>query len=121
MVNSGRLSKPCVYPLTAPDDPALPAASRPGAVAPDAPLADGWLSESLGRAFCLLTLGQAAPQGTGLRILSPDLTEPLRQRYFSQARSAIYLIRPYQVVAVRWLNPTAADITTARDAAWDGL
>lgn len=121
MVNSGRLSKPCVYPLTAPDDPALPAISRPGAVAPDAPLAGGWLSENLGRDFCLLTLGQAAPQGTGLRILSPELTKPLRQRYLSQAGAATYLIRPDQVVAARWLNPTAAEIATALDAAWEGL
>jgi 3-(3-hydroxy-phenyl)propionate hydroxylase len=40
MVNSGRLSVPCVYPLAgAPDAEGLPFVSRPGAVAPDAPLA----------------------------------------------------------------------------------
>ncbi|MDZ4096902.1 MAG: FAD-dependent monooxygenase, partial [Paracoccaceae bacterium] len=36
MVNSGRLSQPCVYPLAAPDDPILPRGAQPGAVAPDA-------------------------------------------------------------------------------------
>ena len=46
MVNSGRLSRPCIYPVGGPDDPALPADSRPGAVAPDAPLADSWLSKA---------------------------------------------------------------------------
>ena len=44
MVNSGRLSRPCTYPLTAPDAD-LPASARPGAVAPDAPLGEGWLLE----------------------------------------------------------------------------
>lgn len=121
MVNSGRLSKPCLYPLSAPDDPELPVASRPGAVAPDAPLAEGWLSERLGRDFCLLALGQTAPEGTGLRILSPDLSDILCHRYLGQSIGAIYLIRPDQVVAARWLHPTVADISAALEIAWEGL
>ena len=120
MVNSGRLSKPCVYPLAAPDDPVLPAVSRPGAVAPDAPLADGWLSEALGRDFCLLALGQATPTGNGLRVLTPEITAHLRHRYLGLAPSATYLIRPDQVVAARWLNPTADEITAALETAWEG-
>ncbi len=121
MVNSGRLSKPCVYPLSAPDVAALPAGSRPGAVAPDAPLGQGWLTEALGRDFCLLVLGQEAPAGTGLRVLSPVVTDPLRQRYLGQAAAAAYLIRPDQVVAARWVNPDAAGIRAAVEAAWEGL
>ena len=42
-VNSGRLSVPCVYSSNAVDDPDLPAATRPGAVAADAP-SEFWLA-----------------------------------------------------------------------------
>lgn len=40
IVNSGRLSKPCIYPLDAPDAD-LPKGVEPDAVAPDAPLQHG--------------------------------------------------------------------------------
>ncbi|MBH1974053.1 MAG: FAD-dependent oxidoreductase [Rhodobacteraceae bacterium] len=119
MVNSGRLSKPCVYPLTAPDAD-LPAPSRPGAVAPDAPLATGWLTEALGRDFVLLALGGPAPQIDGLRLLQPDLTDALRRRYLGDQARAIYLIRPDQVVAARWIRADESQIQAALAAAWEG-
>ncbi len=119
MVNSGRLSKPCVYPLTAPDAD-LPAQSRPGAVAPDAPLGTGWLTEVLGRDFVLLSLGGTAPQIDGLRSLHPDLTDALRSRYLGDKPQAIYLIRPDQVVAARWISADATQIKAALAAAWEG-
>lgn len=118
-VNGGRLSKPCIYPLRdAPDHPDLPEVSRPGAVAPDAPLGDGWMTEALGGEPILLALGCAAPEIAGLKLLSPEMTETLARRYLGQARQAVYLIRPDQVVAARWLEPKAEEITAALAAIW---
>ena len=119
MVNSGRLSRPCTYPLTAPDAD-LPLGARPGSVAPDAPLGDGWLLDALGRDFVVLALGQDAPKVRGARVLHPVLNDHLRRRYLGDATRAIYLIRPDQVVAARWITADAPDIETAMTAAWGG-
>ena len=65
LVNSGRLSVPCVHdgsPLNGPDDPALPRRTRPGAPASDAPLEDGWLVDALGGRFRLLAIDTPAPR-----------------------------------------------------------
>lgn len=119
MVNSGRLSRPCTYPLTAPDAD-LPKAARPGSVAPDAPLDDGWLLNALGRDFVVLALGQAAPSVPGARCVEPKMNDHLQTRYLGAAPRAIYLIRPDQVVAARWLSARAEDISAALVAAWRG-
>jgi len=120
MVNSGRLSVPCVYPLDAPDDARLPGASRPGAVAPDAPLGDGWLLDALAGGFTLLALGQGASEVEGVRGLVPDVTDILRRRYLGGAEQALYLIRPDQVVAARWVTSTPQEIAAALAAAREG-
>ena len=121
LVNGGRLSKPCVYPLPgAPDHPDLPEVSRPGAVAPDAPLGNGWLTEALGGRPVLLALGCAAPQIDGLEVLAPELTETLARRYLGAARQALYLVRPDQVVAGRWVEADAGAIAAALGAIWGG-
>ena len=117
MVNSGRLSRPCTYPLTAPDAD-LPAGARPGAVAPDAPLGEGWLLEALGRDFVVLTLGQDATAVPGARSLTPAVNDHLRRRYLGDQAQAIYLIRPDQVVAARWISASADEIAAAMAAAW---
>jgi 3-(3-hydroxy-phenyl)propionate hydroxylase len=117
LVNSGRLSRPCVYPLSGPDDPALPRESRPGAVAPDAPLADGWLIDRLGRAPVLLAMGQPAPS-VGIRSLEVPVTPEVKTRYLGTADRALYLIRPDQIVAGRWLDTTPEAITAAATAIW---
>jgi 3-(3-hydroxy-phenyl)propionate hydroxylase len=117
MVNSGRLSRPCTYPLTAPDAD-LPAGARPGAVAPDAPLGEGWLLEALGRDFVVLTLGQDAPAVPSARSLAPAVNGHLRRRYLGDQAQAIYLIRPDQVVAARWISASADEIAAAMAAAW---
>ncbi len=118
LVNSGRLSRPCVYPLDAPDDAALPAGARPGSVAPDAPLDDGWLLPRLAGAPTLLALGCAPPADTGLRTLAPEPTEILRQRYLGSTDAALYLVRPDQVVAARWRAASAEDVAAAAAAIW---
>jgi 3-(3-hydroxy-phenyl)propionate hydroxylase len=120
LVNSGRLSRPCVYPLTGPDDPALPRDSRPGAVAPDAPLSNGWLLDRLGREPLLLAIGQVAPQVNGLKTLDLALTPEVQTRYLGAAPAAIYLIRPDQIVAARWVTATPEAVASAVAAIWEG-
>lgn len=118
-VNSGRLSRPCVYPTTAPDDPILPEATRPGAVAPDAPLGEEWLLNKLGGRFTLLAFGQPAPEIAGLATLVPNVTDVIRRRYLGAASRALYLIRPDQVVGARWIDADTVSIE-AELAAWLG-
>jgi 3-(3-hydroxy-phenyl)propionate hydroxylase len=119
LVNSGRLSRPCVYPSGGADAPGLPPEARPGSVAPDAPLGTGWLSEALGREPVLLCLGANAT-APGARTFSPGLTDTLRRRYLGSAPSAVYLIRPDQIVAARWLAPDEAAISSAITSLWEG-
>jgi 3-(3-hydroxy-phenyl)propionate hydroxylase len=119
MVNSGRLSRPCVYPLAdAPDDPALPAASRPGAVAPDAPLGDGWLLHRLGGRPVVLAIGCPAPVVPGAVRVEVAVTDVIAKRYLGAAQSAFYLIRPDQIVAARWTAASADEVTKALGAIW---
>ena len=119
LVNSGRLSRPCTYPVSAPDDLSLPATSSPGAVAPDAPIPQGWLIDQLGRDPVLLALGQPAPKVAGLRSLTLDLAPDLQTRYLGSAPSALYLIRPDQIVAARWRSASPAQITQALAQIWE--
>ena len=102
------------------DDPALPALSRPGSVAPDAPLGEGWLLNALGRGPVLLTLGCAPPEGVKIPTLSPDLNATMRKRYLGDAAQALYLIRPDQVVAARWTKAKAGEIKAELAALWEG-
>lgn len=118
LVNSGRLSRPCVYPLDAPDDPALPPSSRPGAVAPDAPLPEGWLIDRLGREPVLLAIACPAPDVSGLKTLSLKTTPEVKARYLGGANGAVYLIRPDQIVAARWTNTTRDAVAKALTAIW---
>lgn len=118
LVNSGRLSRPCVYPLSARDDPLLPVASRPGAVAPDAPIPQGWLIDQLGREPVLLVLGQEAAEVPDLKTLNLAPTTDLQSRYLGDAPQAIYLIRPDQIIAARWLTATPDAIKDALTALW---
>lgn len=117
LVNSGRLSRPCVYPLAGADDPALPVGARPGSVAPDAPLPAGWLIDRLGGRPVLLSIGQAAP-ALGIETLDLPVTPEIQARYLGDADRALYLVRPDQIVAARWVKPSAEAITAAADAIW---
>lgn len=121
MVNSGRLSVPCVYPLAAgPDVAGMPAASRPGAVAPDAPVEGGWLLSRLGGGMTVLAIGQDAPEGLALPVIALEPTAEVRTRYLGDMPRAIYLIRPDQIVAARWETADAAAIGAVQNAIWEG-
>ena len=111
LVNSGRLSVPCVYdgfPLFGPDALDGPTVTRPGAACTDAPLGDGFLLDQLGDGFTLLALGDATAepvpvdQITAQPLHIPDPAPELAQRYLGDAPGAVYLIRPDQHVVARW-------------------
>jgi 3-(3-hydroxy-phenyl)propionate hydroxylase len=118
LVNSGRLSVPCVYPLDAPNDRSLPLLSRPGAVAPDAPLPGGWLIDRLGGRPVALAIGMVAPEVAGLDRIELEPSHEVRTRYLGEAPWALYLIRPDQVVAARWVEASAAGLRRALEAIW---
>ncbi|MHC0052161.1 FAD-dependent monooxygenase [Actibacterium sp. D379-3] len=118
-VNSGRIAGAGAYPSTAPDDPTLPAATRPGAVAQDAPQGDDWLLDTLGGAAKLLAINCAAPD-LGLPVITGEANPILSARYLGDAAQALYLIRPDQVIAARWVKPDGVAVKTALDALWEG-
>ncbi|MFV2002518.1 MAG: FAD-dependent oxidoreductase [Paracoccaceae bacterium] len=122
LVNSGRLSLPHSYDnstLNGPEAPGLPDISRPGAPAPDAPLGDGWLLGRLGDGFVLLCLGhdkiviKKPPVALDCLQINPAKHSELAARYLGALPAAIYLIRPDQHIAARWLAPDAKSITAA--------
>ena len=130
LVNSGRLSVPCIHdgsPLNSADGLAGgPARSRPGAPCPDAPLGAGFLLDRLGGGFTLMTVDAAAPEtvtagGVTARPLAlrstDDPTGALAARYLGTAAAAVYLIRPDQIVAGRWAGYDHATIAAALDRA----
>ena len=114
MVNSGRLSVPCTYDgssLNGPDVAALPSVLRPGSSAVDAPFDGGWLLEGLGDKFQLLAIGTGCETdlvACGIDIetihISADENPVLARRYLGDAQAALYLMRPDQHVAARWLE-----------------
>ncbi len=114
LVNSGRLSVPCVYDhssLNGADElPGGPSVSRVGATCPDAPFGDGFLLDHLGNEFVVLGINTEVPaeievDGVLLRGLSvntdEDPTNALAVRYLGSEKQAVYLIRPDQHVAAR--------------------
>ncbi len=115
LVNSGRLSVPCVYdglPLNGAD--ALsggPDRSRVGSPCPDAPLGDDFLLSRLGNGFTVLTIDADAPETVeedgiaAVRVALSAADDPsglLVDRYLGAAEKAVYLIRPDQHIAARW-------------------
>lgn len=122
MVNSGRLSVPCVYdhsPLNGPDAlPGGPPETRVGSACKDAPLGDDFLLAHLGNDFVLLGLNTEVPgglvvEGVPLRGLTLDASGALAERYLGTAPAAVYLIRPDQHVAARWPSFDASAVTAA--------
>ncbi|MEO9685867.1 MAG: FAD-dependent oxidoreductase [Tateyamaria sp.] len=126
LVNSGRLSMPCVYDglsLNGPDALKGPARSRVGTACSDARLADGFLLNKLQDGFTVLAINTEGPNisdvnGIGLETvqLNTKTDDPhgdIAARYLGDAEGAIYLIRPDQHVVARWATATASDIETA--------
>ncbi len=123
IVNSGRLSLPCTYDgstLNSVDANELPRRTRPGSPVPDAPLGSEWLLEKLGNQFQLLAIDAEAPEN----LVSLDITiktinlsaignSVLRDRFLGEAQSAIYLLRPDQHVAARWIRFDEAAVRAA--------
>ncbi len=126
LVNSGRLSLPCVYDgtvLNGPDMlPGGPARTRVGSPCPDAPLANGFLLSQLGNDFVLLAICTDAPplleeQAIKARTIfvsrSDDISGAFAERYLGDASTAIYLIRPDQHVVARWPSYSEEDVRLA--------
>ncbi len=110
LVNSGRLSVPCVYdgsPLNGSDVEGMPQRSRPGSSLVDAPTDDGWLSDLIGNRFQLLAINAELPEklefdGVEVETISVSCNDELSERYLGSASSGLYLMRPDQHVAARW-------------------
>lgn len=126
LVNSGRLSVPCVYDglaLNGPDELDGPARTRVGAPCVDAPLAQGYLLDRLPGRFTLLAIDTEPPalsevDGVPLHTLRLDTAEDdptgaVRERYLAAAPKALYLLRPDQHVAARWATADAEAVRAA--------
>ncbi len=125
LVNSGRLSVPCIHdgsPLNGPDTTDLPVATRPGAPALDAPIGNGWLLDRLGGRFQLLTIDAEAPERIEANTIAvervdvsvnDDPSGALADRWLGKAWSGVYLLRPDQHVAARWTTFDAAAVKAA--------
>ena len=125
LVNSGRLSVPCVYdgqPLNGLDTLDGPSRTRVGASCVDAQLAQGYLLDRIAGVFTLLSIGADAPDidevdGVALQhVVLSDADDPhgmVRERYLGHAPQAVYLLRPDQHVVARWAVATGDDIRAA--------
>ncbi|GFE50888.1 oxidoreductase [Roseobacter cerasinus] len=112
LVNSGRLSVPCVYDgltLFGEDHLDGPPATRPGTPAVDCKLGQTFLLERLHPGFTLLAIDADTPEqieAGGLLArrleLSAQTNPLLAERYLGNAPSAVYLIRPDQHIVARW-------------------
>ena len=52
-------------------------------------------------------------------MLELPVSPEMRARYLGEAASALYLIRPDQIVAARWLSATPEAIAEALTAIWE--
>ncbi|MEO0772814.1 MAG: FAD-dependent oxidoreductase [Pseudomonadota bacterium] len=120
LVNSGRLSQPCVYdgsPLNGEDAlPGGPVRTRPGSPLCDAPLGDGFLLDHVPDGFSLLAIDCDVP-AVDFPVLAvragDDPTGALADRYLGAAPAGLYLIRPDHHVAARWDHYDEARVQAA--------
>ncbi len=122
LVNSGRLSVPCIYdgfPHFGEDALTGPHITRPGAPCSDAPLGNGYLLDQLGGEFTVLAIGNVAVTPVALDGITTQFlkvenpSEGLTERYLGDHSTAVYLIRPDQHVVARWPEFDAEKITSA--------
>jgi 3-(3-hydroxy-phenyl)propionate hydroxylase len=122
LVNSGRLSLPCVYDgssLNGPDDNRMPVRTRVGSTLVDAPVNGGWLMDQVGNYFIVLAVN-CEIQIEGLQVLRLDADPMVTERYLGDLLQAVYLIRPDQIIAARWEIASAADVISALQVAKGG-
>ncbi|HBZ44272.1 MAG TPA: FAD-dependent oxidoreductase [Maritimibacter sp.] len=128
LVNSGRLSVPCVYDglsLNGPDAlPGAPDRTRVGAPMVDAPIGDDWLLSMIGGDFTLMTIDAEAPETidiNGIEVkrlaLTAEGNPELAERYLGDAKTAVYLMRPDQHVVARWERFDTASVKRAVNTA----
>lgn len=106
LINSGRLSVPCVYPSDGPDELLEPVRTRPGSPCADVPHQGRYLLDHLLGEFTVLTIGT----GTGaldapckvIEVPCEDVSNLMSERYLGDQSQAVYLIRPDQHVCGRW-------------------
>jgi len=58
------------------------------------------------------------PRVDGANVFAPRVTDMLRHRYLGIATSAVYLIRPDQVIAARWPYPDPASVEKTISRLW---
>ena len=131
MINSGRLSRPCVVPVAAGDSDDWAGAPALGSAAADAPVAVAgradWLLQHLGGAgFSLLVFGPdpAALAGATIVQIAPGAVEDVRglvQARYGAPDGACVLIRPDQHVAALFRRFDARRIQAALDRAMGRL
>ena len=117
-INSGRLSVPCVYPIDDPCMGALPVNTCPGSVASDVPQGTGWLLDRLGQNMIILCIGKHIEPIEGTKQIMVEINKYVQYRYLGEAESAVYLVRPDQVIAGRWINPDRHTIKMAVNDIW---
>lgn len=85
----------------------------------DAALGKEWLLNKSGNDFVLLTFNSGTKfEGVkAIAIAESDISMDLRQRYLANSESAVYLIRPDQHVAARWISPTSTEVENALERA----
>lgn len=122
MVNSGRLSVPCIYddqPGFGPDAlPGGPTRTRPGAPCPDAPLGNGFLLDDLGGGFQVIGINSEVPEAmdvNGIAVTGHVITatDAITERYLGDAAQAVYLLRPDQHIVARWDSFDASAVAHA--------
>ena len=132
LVNSGRLSTPCSlagFPLQTAASSHGNDVLVPGAPCPDAPLSDAsgapcWLLSQLGGEFKLLSFGRdTVPDSTLPRtVINLDATEGasgftdasgLAMARYGAEPGTLFLIRPDQHIAARFIDPTPEQVAGA--------
>ena len=111
LVNSGRLSRPAVLagsPLNTPDSDAWAGGVPPGAVAEDAPHADGWLLDHLNPGFTVLRF--SPPDGSAQLFVDPASIAATR---YDATPGTTILFRPDGHVVARWRHYDPALVAAA--------